>query len=244
MSVLRLTGAFPQGLVGLPAPDRGHHFRLLLLLELIEHGLADLQHLLAAQADQPRFDLVPQPGSPERLHLAGPHERHDLVRQGQPRPDLLQRLEPLLNGRRLGDDGDERPFVLTRPGVYEEALVEDGEAYNQDFRGVDDPRYFVQVESVVVHTRQFYRQPSARVKRRRGPWRAPEAPPASAARPLSRSLPAPSRSPPPSPPARPAPGHTGSGPDGTLASRRPPTRTPGRGGRSVRPHCPLSPGRS
>src|SRR3972149_1856840 len=57
--VLRLTGAFPQGLVRLSAPDRGHHFRLLLLLDLIEHALAGLQQLLAPQAAQPRLDLVP-----------------------------------------------------------------------------------------------------------------------------------------------------------------------------------------
>src|SRR4030042_1426494 len=45
-----LAGAFPQGLIGLTAADRGHHLRLLLPLQLLEQGLADLDHLLAAQA--------------------------------------------------------------------------------------------------------------------------------------------------------------------------------------------------
>ena len=85
--------------------------------------------------------------------MTRPGEGHDLVRQRESRAQLLERLEALFDGTGLRDDGDQRAFSVGCAGVDQQALVEDGEADDEDVRAFDYARDFVHIKAVIVHMR-------------------------------------------------------------------------------------------
>src|SRR5438034_3891960 len=103
-----LVRALPEGLVVLAASYSREDFSLFLTDQLTEDFVAALGERFSAEADEALLDAVPEPGVAERLHMAGPHEGHNLLRQREPGSQALDALEATLDGAGILDDGNER----------------------------------------------------------------------------------------------------------------------------------------